>query len=123
MKRIAIFTIDEVFPFVSNELHKTKHGFTVGDKVYKVKMTSQRLRVFKLNPKCVGCGLEGSFFALEYSKDENPHMNFYAIKDGEEILMTKDHIIPVSKGGQDSMSNYQTMCFICNNKKSNNDIL
>ena len=31
--------------------------------------------------------------------------------------MTKDHIIPRSKGGPDCIENFQTMCEECNNKK------
>ena len=33
--------------------------------------------------------------------------------------MTKDHIIPKSKGGKDILDNFQTMCFECNTKKGN----
>lgn len=33
--------------------------------------------------------------------------------------MTKDHIIPKSKGGADDISNYQTMCERCNEAKGN----
>ena len=120
--RIAIFQPSEVFPFVVTDPNiKTKRPFQVGDRIYKVKVSSQRLILFKSNPKCVSCGIEGSFFALEQKTNETPHLNFYATHDGEEVLMTKDHIVPVSKGGQDHMANYQTMCTYCNQDKGKSD--
>jgi len=36
-----------------------------------------------------------------------------------DILMTKDHIVPVSLGGKDSLDNLQTMCYRCNRSKGN----
>lgn len=33
--------------------------------------------------------------------------------------MTKDHIVPKSKGGPDCIENFQTMCEECNKKKKN----
>lgn len=53
---------------------------------------------------------------------EFPHFNLYAEESGERVLMTKDHKIPVARGGKDVMDNYQTMCAICNNIKGK-DIL
>ena len=53
-------------------------------------------------------------------QDKSYHLNLYAVDDnGDEILMTKDHIIPRSKGGIDDISNYQTMCRLCNEAKGN----
>lgn len=37
------------------------------------------------------------------------------------IILHVDHIIPRSKGGQNILSNYQTLCNICNIGKSNKD--
>jgi len=88
----------------------------------KVKITSARYRVFKNSTKCVCCGLEASFFASEKDvlvQTDKYHFNLYGVKDnGEEVLFTKDHIIPKSKGGSNKLSNFQTMCSECNCEKS-----
>jgi len=39
---------------------------------------------------------------------------------GHEVLMTKDHIIPKSKGGKNTLKKYQTMCTHCNCRKGSN---
>lgn len=38
---------------------------------------------------------------------------------GEHRDLTVDHVVPVSKGGEDVMSNYQTLCRRCNSRKGN----
>lgn len=40
-----------------------------------------------------------------------------AIHDGEMFLEI-DHVIPLSKGGTDRIENKQSLCQVCNNKKS-----
>jgi len=86
-----------------------------------IKMNSHRYELFKMKGlKCVTCGIEGVYFAKEKSeKEENYpyHFNLYALKDGEEVLMTKDHIIRKRDGGADKLENYQTMCSPCNYNK------
>lgn len=91
-----------------------------------VKMDSHRYRCFKTHGvKCVECGLTGKYFAIEQHADSDLyyHFNLYATNDqGQEILMTKDHVTPKSKGGKDSLENYRTMCEPCNKKKGCNSI-
>ena len=84
------------------------------------KGNSQRYQTFFTKGcKCARCGIEGKYFAKEkHFKDRSYHLNLYAVDDnGNEVLMTKDHIIPQSKGGGDDISNYQTMCEPCNKAK------
>lgn len=67
----------------------------------KVKvMPAIRWQVFQRdNWKCVGCG-RGSH---------------------DDVILHVDHITPRSKGGKDTIDNYQTLCHICNIGKSNRD--
>jgi len=98
-----------------------KNQYTEIDGV-QVKITSQRYSVFKKSITCCVCGLKGSFLAVErnHVDTETYHINMYGInEDGEEILFTKDHIIPKSKGGKNRLDNYQTMCVKCNLEKGN----
>lgn len=85
-----------------------------------INMTSLKLQTFKENGiRCRRCGCKGSYFAKEkYAGELHYHLNLYALKDGREVLMTKDHIIPVVKGGRDRLNNFQTLCIECNRKKA-----
>lgn len=60
--------------------------------------TSIRWQVFERdNFRCVACGAGAA----------------------EGAILHVDHILPRSKGGKDTMSNYQTLCWKCNIGKSN----
>jgi 5-methylcytosine-specific restriction endonuclease McrA len=40
---------------------------------------------------------------------------------GHDVILHIDHIIPRSRGGTDTLDNYQTLCSLCNLGKSNRD--
>ena len=87
-------------------------------------MGSLRYANFKYNgTSCVKCRIKGKYFRLERSAGDNVkkrHFNLYGVNSkGEEILMTMDHILPKSLGGEDDVRNLQTMCEKCNSKRGN----
>ena len=84
---------------------------------FRVNMRSQRYQVFQRGLTCVVCGMEGSVFLLQQETTQaqgSAHFNLYGRVDGGLVLMTKDHIVPRSRGGTNTLANYQTMCFPCN---------
>ena len=115
LETLAEFSPEEILPIVSRK----KSKFKIGDDDFIVKTCSVRLQVFKKNLTCVACGITGSIFKLQRqpNRNEKPHLNLYAQKNDEHILMTQDHIQPKSKGGKDTMNNLQTMCSSCNEEK------
>jgi len=118
------YELEEVLPFI-----RKRHGMKPiredfdGD---MVKVNSLRLRTFKEKGcTCVQCGLKATYFMkVRGNPTERWHFNLYAdVQNGEEephrVLFTKDHIMPKSKGGPESIENMQTMCVHCNSKKGN----
>lgn len=113
---LGVFKPEDVFPFITAE--NTRKIYSIDGVDYSVRMNSERYFVFKHNPECVCCGVTGTKFILEkHPAHMSPHFNFYAEENGKLILMTKDHIRPLARGGTNSCYNYQTTCNICNNLK------
>ena len=114
-KTIAMYPVDEILEKVG---YDAVFEGIVGDTSYVVKVSSLRLRTFQKSRTCVCCGRVGTVMGLDFPDGQDrPHFNLYCIEDGEMILMTKDHIIPKSKGGKNHISNMQTMCCHCNLRK------
>lgn len=129
-ERKETYKPEEVLPFLPRaknypknfKLKKVTRDYD-GD---PIKMGSERYYTFEKSLKCCFCGVKGVFFAKErhVRPDGTPlqngafHLNLYAIdENGNEVLMTKDHIIPKARGGKNRLSNYQTACAVCNEEK------
>ena len=117
---LAEFSINEI---LSKIQYRSTTYLQRNEKVeiygYKVRVGTLRLQTFKKNVKCKRCGREGNIFRLETNKGETPHLNFFHITmEGDEILMTRDHVIPLSKSGPNNIANSQTMCEPCNTLKA-----
>ena len=120
LERKEIISLEDVFPHVRMGKRKIQKEIK-GD---KIKITSIRLNVFKnSNLTCPICGAQASYFAKEKNiNDKNYHLNLYGIYNNQEILFTRDHILPRSLGGKDTLENQQIMCEPCNLLKGNRNI-
>lgn len=123
-ERKEIYSLEDVFrcifskkDMLANPLLKNR-TFD-GD---KINMSSLRYLVFKyVSHKCSKCGLEGTFFAKERTPGVLKwHLNLYGYdKLGNEVMLTRDHIKPLSKGGENTLMNLDCLCSRCNLKKGN----
>lgn len=126
--RDGVYSLDEVLKYVQfipknsgpNSGIKSGKRNKIEFNGHLVNMASDRYKLFATKgTKCVNCGIEGQFFALErHEHDVGHHFNLYAVDAiGQEVLMTKDHIVPKALGGPNNLKNYQTMCVRCNKDK------
>lgn len=119
MIQVATYSVADVFSAMDAPRRSKSKPVLPDSRPFK--RTSGRLVLFKAKGTvCVTCGIEGTLFVLETQNvDITPHLNLYAINaDGDRVLMTKDHILPKSKGGPNTIENYATMCSPCNAKKA-----
>lgn len=109
------YTLEEVLPYVAPKFNGV-HGNTRKD--YDgdiINVSSSRLQQFIRSIECCKCGLQGKLFYKEKArKDTHYHLGLYGTSsDGEEVLMTRLHITPLSQDGSDDVGNAQTVCFLC----------
>lgn len=117
------YEIDEVFHMIGEEYlsldtDKGKKNSDIVVDGFRVHPISLRYMTFyQKGTACAYCGKVGTHFKLCGDPDsQRRHFNLFA-DDGS--LITKDHIIPKSKGGKDCVSNMQPMCKACNTEKGN----
>lgn len=119
LETLGYFAMKDIMPLIG--LGKPKIILECSRGRFKVKASSLRMETFRLNHICVFCKKEGNIWALNsFDNLRNPHLNLFHIKNENEIiLITRDHIKPLSKGGADTIENSQCLCAPCNSSKGN----
>lgn len=80
----------------------------------------RRLSVFcAKGTVCVCCSIEGTRFIVSVDNGGAVHYDVYT---DDYSLMTVDHVIPLSGGGEDEIENKIPMCSDCNFIKGSRDI-
>jgi 5-methylcytosine-specific restriction endonuclease McrA len=128
--QLGEFDIQEVLAQVIGEPNEVNlQTFTAMGRSYEVNLGSDRYHLFKKSLECACCGIRATRCYLEQDKQNSKeqgrdlfHLNFYAeaSKSGGKIhliLMTRDHVIPRSTGGDNDITNGQTLCYNCNDIK------
>src|SRR6266702_1477268 len=72
--------------------------------------------VYQAGLRAAKCGTSGSFTVDEWRDLCKQHNNSCA-RCGATVLLTADHIIPLSQGGTNDIGNIQPLCRPCNSYK------
>jgi hypothetical protein len=111
------YKVEEILPLISEAVAEKKKLVCLpsGKKV----RLSNTLKTFHYKGiVCIRCGLRGVIFReIKHHDNNNTHLRLLGIKDDNEVMMTRDHIIPYSRGGSNNFDNIQTMCCSCNSQK------
>lgn len=97
------------------------HTIEFEGRLFTARLNSLRYLCFrKSGIACVCCGQQASHFLFQ-EDENNPghgHFNLYGLLESKTpLLFTKDHIVPRALKGSNDLSNFQTMCKICNFRK------
>ena len=102
-----------------NEQHAWKGGVTQYEAHRRyVAKNPERIAHLKARRYAREKGAEGSHTLEEWKAIKDSCGNV-CIFCGSNEKLTKDHIIPLSKGGSDYIENIQPLCKSCNSKKHN----
>jgi len=82
----------------------------------QIRLTRTLRTFYRMGVVCTRCGLTGTVFR-SVLHDDKVHLNLFGDKNGTQVLMTCDHIIPQSHGGSNNFHNLQVLCCQCNCEK------
>lgn len=117
--REGILPLDFVFANVGKIVTIPESGVVANCSSWRIKAYASK------GVTCAHCGISGTMFAIERYECQpmsSCHLNLYHVrKDGSEVMITVDHVIPKSKGGTEDEDNLQPLCKPCNCRKGNLD--
>lgn len=112
---VKTYTPDEI------KAHGDKEYF-YDKKVTKKRIKLRRAQILnKIGYQCVedNCNLKDFHFGLGIDKGGGLHLDLYGYdQEGDIVMITIDHIVPKSKGGSDTIDNFQPMCKVHNEMKA-----
>lgn len=123
------YNIQEVFNLIGEEnlkLNKMPFGreskadiHVDGFNVHKFSL--RYMTFFQKGTTCACCGKEGTYFTLDLASEatEESNRRHFNLRAEDGTLMTRDHILPKSLGGAETVENMQTYCVDCNKAKGN----
>lgn len=101
-------------PVLKKSLRPGVRCYTVGGVDYPI----ENIRTFAIHGyRCACCGRRGDRVLAWRDNGGGRHIDIYS----GDVMMNRDHIIPKSKGGPNSVWNYQPMCEKCNTSKGNQE--
>ncbi len=97
--------------FVGDKAHNWQGGLTL-QPGYRYRMSGRPYEIRRRG--ATGKHTEKQWIAL---KEQYGHMCLCCKKTEPFIELTRDHVIPLSKGGSDNIGNIQPLCRACNSQK------
>lgn len=115
MKRLTTVPVDGVV-----EALRRGDTFFIVNRKKRVPIGNARMKTYINGTKCVHCGMEAHYFAVEMATNSTRYLlhPYHRTEKGSEIPITSDHIVAKYNGGSNDPKNRQPMCKPCNNLKS-----
>ena len=119
-ERAGKVPVEEVFAVVATGVRSAEFCG------HLVRIQGPKFDLFGAQKGCLICGLQATHWAVERQlngpEDRSWMLHLYTIRESpngrlQEILMTRDHIIPLRDGGPNTFANSQVLCQRCNGRK------